>query len=623
MVLLLVNTVFILSFLALLTILLSRIYKNKFQNFEDFKKQCIAFWDLVWDSLLDQYTSVLVPKEKRPLYKIFYRFNHNTTMDWVNWIKNQPKDVQDKAFNQISDYIKQPFKEQGSISLEAIRALVGFGLPQCFDVLIELLKTCRKQWGHYKALVSYYEAASLGIVEISPVMAKEFLSQELQYLKNSDGQENLKKLIVNALAALPEDIYIYNIFSEMVLDNDNDINVRKEIINVLLKRSDQEAYEALKEILDNFSNIPPNSAVSLEDVEILRSLFNSLKKYIAENNQEIWFTILQVLHSQALHQQMLGIICGELEKQEFKINENQILNLLELKGLSREKINKSLSDRFNLSEDELTIVKDSSVATKIFTKVKGLNVEKSKEKFPIPKVLLDDYRMLENIFKGMGKMNKKTGEYNSGITLITGNAENDKLYLARAVAANNHNSFVYLSSSSYKNIPIEESVVLHKRIMETEPCVFFVEDFASTLNSFLTIGSVGDLAYKLMDMTKKLSREENIFVVVTMNKSSSELEDEFSIFKEYFKSIPNAAFCKKISIDKPSNEKKQMIFSFYENRLKKDRNPNNVNFDEIIKETEMLSTSEFLSFLLSYFRTSLLIRGQLIPISDFRNLPIS
>jgi hypothetical protein len=622
-ILVLVNTIFLFAFLALLIVLASRIYQYKFGNLENLKKECMGFWNLLFDSFSDQYSSVFVSKDKRPLYKIFYRFNHNTTIDWVNWIKGQKREIQEKAFKQIIDYLEEPFNKQGSISLEAIRALITFNLPQSFDALVEFLKSCKQQWGKYKSLESYYEAASLGLVQINPSMAKEFLNLELNYVKEKHVAENLRRLVIKAISSLPEEITIYEILSDLVLEDDFDINTRKEIISILSRRNSSESYEATKLILEKFSKLAPNSAISLEDVEILRVLFSFLKTYIAENNQEIWFTLLEILHLPALHQQVLSIICEELEKPEFKINENQILNLLELKGLSREKINKALSTRFELNENELTIIKDSSVATKVFTKIKGLNIERSKEKFPVPKVLLDDYRTLETLFKSMGKMNKKTGEYNSGITLITGNAEQDKLYIARAIAANNHNNFVYLNSSSYKNLPLEESTILHKKIMEVEPCVFFVEDFASTLNSFLNSGSATGYVYKLMDLVKKLSREENIFAIVTMNQDQKDLEEEFDIFKEYFQSIPNAAFYKKISINKPTKEKKQMIFSFYENRLKATRNPNKINFDGISGETDILSTSEFLSFLLSYFRTSLLVRGELMPLDEFKNLSVS
>ena len=82
-------------------------------------------------------------KSLQPLYKVFYKFEHNSSSEWIKWILTQEKEIQEEAFEKLKAYLEVPPEELGIATKEVIKAVTHFKFPNSFDILTGLIINIR------------------------------------------------------------------------------------------------------------------------------------------------------------------------------------------------------------------------------------------------------------------------------------------------------------------------------------------------------------------------------------------------------------------------------------------------------------------------------------------------
>ena len=97
-----------------------------------FRKNIGDFLDNVVNRELNR---LFAHSKVRPLYSVFYKYNHVSTQAWVDWVLEQDKKIQRKVTTQLADYLPAASIKQEYVILEVVRALSLLERKESFEVL--------------------------------------------------------------------------------------------------------------------------------------------------------------------------------------------------------------------------------------------------------------------------------------------------------------------------------------------------------------------------------------------------------------------------------------------------------------------------------------------------------
>ncbi len=548
---------------------------------------------------------------RQPLYKVFYGFDHKNTASWVNWIKTQNLRQQERAFARLADYLQEPPKELGLITLEVVRAVIAFEHTSSYEVLTQLLTNSRIKWGQYKALNCFYEEAAIGIMKLDEALAKKFLLDELSIIKNNPEVDSIKDSILAALTHLTNKIDLVETFNDICLDSQHSFYIRSKAISTIKENcSDDELLSCLNSILLKFLS-KEDFNFNNDDLDVYSlALRHTLAFFTQEKySDEIWELWCQALAHKVLNSITAQTLSTKIKSSDFIISTDKLSHLLKSYPELKNIFSDALAHRFNLSNEELTLVKETEQNQEILSKYKYrdtiIKIYEQNITHDLPEILESNYN---NLAVQTRKLKKQ-------MLLITGRAEVEKLYLAELLAKELKRTFIYINGAMLMLSPDQMDQTL-SHIKDNQNYLIYVENIFKMLNNPNDNLPNNNRLKKFNEVIYKLQSHPKIIILASIPMDLVDLYDNHPEIVTQIQSFPNDQFKANIDIGTASARFKQKVYAHYEVKLQDDRDTSAFRFDELIYKTEDLSSVEFLDYFLDYLRTSLLTEGKLLPIGD-------
>lgn len=534
-------------------------------------------------------------KGSEPLTKIFYNFNHSSVKAWANWVNGQDSNIQNKAFTRISDYLAEPSKKQGSLSLDAIKAIAHFNFGDGFGVLEALLENIRGEWGQLIALESNYKEALVSLKLINEEKAVETINNEFMLVKDKHNMLELKIALLEAISSIEIESDIpEQMFTEALCNNKESIKVKKKAIECICNIDNEDMREQiLKKIISYYIENSDNE-LELEERRIYNRLLNVIGAFI--DKDEVWNLFMKSYSNPALARETISVLNELITDPNYQFTPKQLYQALVSNKALKEDIIKCLSSKFKLSIEEQTVVNE-----KILIKEHPLSLD-----FVSKESLKGSYETSEfasNTFKHL----LDAISSNNIRPFIVGPCNNQDLsYLLRSFASQYQKSYLFVDLNKLFITPsklkdIEKHIETNKNIVVQWSNISKILDKISSLS----------LAKNIFEAINKASRNKETICVVSSNEKLNLKPEHKKLFE------------KVIQLDEIGERQRAQCVSYYMGKLSAQRESKEIDDEKILGYLGSLSVAESCAELVGLIKVSLLTNGQLMSLDDYKSLTSS
>jgi hypothetical protein len=416
--------------------------------------------------------------------------------------------------------------------------------------------------------------------------AKVLFQAELNSIEASETE--ILSSMVSALKGFKKDTNISDLISEMLTHSKINYQIKKQCVE-LMEESREE--EENKEIIEKtFKNLIRYQTPM--DPDDLGKVLSKLLSMTIENiDDELIQTIVQLYEDEVYGQACIQALAALIKKDPNLFEPELLYCFISSNHPSINTLIKVIGDVFALSTAELEIcINDAAELTNFKTNL--LAYEKIK-KFKVIAEMKDHFDAVKDSVKTAQSIE---------LTLISGDSENDKLYLARAVAAEQQYSFLYakymdLQDSDIVINDLEEKVQLHK------PLLIYISEIDSIFET---------MNHSIVNKIKKLALDSRIQFILTTNLDLG----GYQIPQE----LHNMLNRKAIQIPALTKIEKNKLFKSKLNCLQAQHRTGDFDMDEIVDSIYSSSRFEFNSQLDNYFRAGLLSTGRVINMQQYNAL---
>lgn len=534
---------------------------------------------------------------KGPLAQVFLKYNQRNSLQWSDWILTQDESLRQEAINKLIQHIEMSPASWGSVTPEAIMGLARFENREHITIMKSVLSAAKKMWKKYKACVPCYSAALQGIIVINEESAKKTMKDEIKKVKEP-GQAIA---IVQTIAEFPLETDINPLIEDILTNEDFDFNVKQNCINSVVQRDEKGCGEVFLTFLEKI--IAEDVVVlDIDDSKIFEQLLNLASHDI---NDKVFEVLLNACKHANLHLIAIKTLQLILRTSHKDFTEDQLFMLLHLAKDKNQLLPIAMTDVYCLNSDEKALVNFRPFEEQYPFKKAPIIDETLSDEIKVPYALKEHYEALKDKIRERS-LSKQSGQ--PGGIVLTGFAHNEKLALCRAVAAERKWAFIYASFEDMVGQPanaksLVDVVVSHK------PCLVFYDQMEPILRNQT------DPFLKTM---RQIASDPLVNVVGT-HQDEIQIDEEgccvlYRPCEEILNLFPAAHQITNIS-------KSQRSFLFSEMISKVDTNRGNEVLDQdIVDPTDDMAAFDFEKFAKKYFRTSLLIRGSLMKMSDFMKL---
>ncbi len=550
----------------------------------------------------------------QPFRKVFHQYQHRSAELWYEWIRGQDKAVKDIAFDKLLDYLDSPLEKLGSVTVDAIKTVLAFKREKSFSAITNLLKKARKAWGQYKTVEVFYEKAVVGLALMNSKDAEKFILAELEIAKHKNDFDSLLLSLMKAIEKLEHSEPIEAAVLESVTENLLKFDVKKQALG-LIEKYDLETQKRM--YFKIFKKYLSSSSKILEENEdkIIEIVLSKLKKYTSVDfDQEIWSCILEAAENEKLVNITSNFLCDVIHYED-QIEAEQLADLLKLKEPGRTKYTEAMANRNKLNEKELALLKNHIKKEHIEFETKSFNIEKSKKTMTVASELAGEYHRLEQIFIGGAAI--KNDKNNGVILIISGDAEIEKLYLLRALAANSNIAFAYIDSFTLINAP-DLMMTLSNTLNNNKPCITYIDNLDTTLSKKLEKSQAQHLK-DINKIIKELCIIPNMLFIGNISHSKENLKATVPDLDKAIKNSSHGNYKIIHEINKPDIKDRRRVFQNFQQKLQDKRTLDSEGFsvDALLGATEGFSLIDYQLFLEEFFEISLLIFGALISMPEF------
>lgn len=567
--------------------------------------------DELEDKFLSKIYSFFGNSENRPLYKVFYEFNHSSTDVWVEWIKTQGPKKTERAFWKLSDYLKQPPGELGAITLEVVNAVIRFRHPSSYETLVRLLKNSRLRWGQYKSLKSFYGVAAIGLVQLDNVEAKNFLLAEFSDIKTVLDVDILKSHILTALTYIPDAEELTRIFTDICLDGSHSLEIRLEAIHSIKKNNKDSLLSVLKNI---FNNLKSKASLKRDDLSLYALVLNSLIEIYnsnPDNEEEVWHILIESLNSKELSEVTYKNLVVEIKSIKFNVKPEQLYDLLCIKLKYKNLFEEALAQRFNLNEEELLFIKEAK-SYEVLSSLKDfqdevIHVNNDIQSIEIPEFLDEEYNKVKTFI---------TSRSQGGLKLLTGIGRQEKRIFLQQIAVEQKKSLI--------SIDVKKIILSPDKIEELQGILRKNRSSIIVLNNFLELMKSWDnpsrIVEKFLTILKAYYNDSQVELISIIHMENADIRDVYDEMAHMIKKIPNDYFAKQENVGIVNSRYKQKIFTYCESKLDEQRSVSSLSLPDVLDYTEGSSCLEFLVFFMVYLKNSLLITGQVMNVPAYMEI---
>ncbi len=534
------------------------------------------------------------------LGEIFYNYRHKNAQEWADATIAEGGESLMIAKNQLLDHISGEPANWGAITPEAIKIVAAFEDSEMNKTLRIVLKTCKKMWKKYVISEQCYEAACESIIRLDPESAKSILKEEIE--KRPIDNENVTICIINSFKAFDEEDDISALFTKIFVESKETYKVRSHAVNIAeTTRSKEEAHRAFVDAIKEFA-MHPDREMSNDDTKIFEQLFNLATHKMDEETFDLIVKCCTCPHLAKTAIRSLDLI---IKSSVDEFSPENLYMLINLATDEQNQIANTLAAVRKLTAEEKSLCFYAD-PNKIDSFDKSTASYESKTKaFAIPKEINNEFEQAKNALKEI--IAKRKDGHNGGI-LFSGNANNEKLYVARALAADKKLSFIY---GAYEDLI--SSAVAAKEFNDTindhKPCLIYLDGAAPLLKN-----SHDSFSKSL----KQLLTDKMVYMTSSVSEEADINEEGCSTLcsnAELKSLLPLAV---QISICTEAHKNSVLMNKL--GSLQAGREADKWEQFQILKPSSEMSPFEFEKFLTKYFRASLLVHGQLIESSEFEKL---
>jgi hypothetical protein len=565
--------------------------------------------------------SIIDPRKLHPT-KVFYKYNHDSIYQWVNWIKTQDSATQEKAFDQLVNHLASPVSRLGVISADAIRALIEFATERAYIVLKNLLVNCSKVLGQYKSIEIFYEDLVMGLTKFDRVPETEaVLIETFQEIKKKTELVQPQVSILKALGKLDFNQKVIQTFDEIISNRSLNSKVRSEVLAIIESQDSDIQKRVFLMILDNqLKN--QNGLVRDEDEKLFGTIFNRLKKYLTNDECSVylWELMNTGLASQKHNFVFIKLFCDAIELKDDAISNIKLLELLAKPEPARTLIKEAFMKRNSVDRKEQEILR-TNIKQEDLTYEKSIcKSDKSKTAKAVAYELLNDYKALEKdliLLQDTSKSDKMV----QSINVILGSGNDEKIYLIRALAANNNRSFVYVDAPTlYSDPDLIQS--FRTTVNNSKPCLVYMDNFDIVLEKNFTKNEIINVK-NISRIVGEFSILPSVRFVANLPYTREDLQSLYPLINERLSAQSHGNFRIIYEMNKPDFIKRRTMISSKFAEIKPERieaDSGSFDIDDFAESTDGMSYLEYGLLVSQYFEISLMIFGRLVSFKDFVEL---
>jgi hypothetical protein len=199
---------------------------------------------------------------------------------------------------------------------------------------------------------------------------------------------------------------------------------------------------------------------------------------------------------------------------------------------------------------------------------------------------------------------------------LTGDSEVEKFYYAKIWAKQNEKELIYLDVEKLLLSPdkLDEAEIY---ITKKKPCLVYFKNLINLLHNYKNPENFR--AHKIMSLIEKFQNDSRITMLGTISLDAMDIRDDLPNIQKIISEELDEIIVSKINYGELTAKQKQKIYSFFELKLKDDREIAIDGLEEFYDATEKMTNLTFSCYLLEYMSLSLLSMGKLIAHESYIN----
>lgn len=560
---------------------------------------------MIKDKLAESLVRNSKNKANQPLTQIFLGYNHKSVKEWIQYITAQEMDTKIEAFDNLKKYLEVNTDEMGAVTSDIVFAIANFGFDDCVDNLIKFCKHIRDDYIQINSLEIYYKAATQSISRFELDRAREFLQDELMHLKNRRDYELLERDVLMALGNIEPNPELETFWVQVLTHRSFSLRIKEEALIIIQRYPNESQNNILSKSMAYFVQTPDLS-LSPDDRRVVELFFGIGCKFLKDDVDDIWKLAIEGVRHAHCKDLFISLLSSVLSNKDFKLTEDQMQSVIfdpDAGPLFRD----ILAMRFGISDSERAIFKRdfdisyyNDLRTNIIKFVKPGSSKTLNANFG------EEYDYLIDTISPSG--GKKKSQTSSGIKILSGTGEIDKLYVTEIIALNSNKSFVYVNSKSILN-SITDISKLKPNLENNKPCIVFLDNFFETITDRLDKTqetNLVNLSKTILDSGKVSGIDfvANIRVSQETAEQNTKLQEASEEFFE-----KKITYIKEINL--PDENEREKIINFYREQLDPSRDLNSDLENTLISGGAGISKMAFVNYLQEYFEKTLLVFGEL------------
>lgn len=544
-------------------------------------------------------------KGNQPLQKIFLGYSHKSVKDWIQWITNQELDKKMEAFKNLEECLQVDPDELGAVTSDIVFAVANFGFDESTDVLQNFAKTIREKYLQINSLEIYYKAATQSLSKLNPEKASEFLQSEFMALKGKKDYELLQRDILAAFENVPISPELENFWVNVLTLKAINQRVKEEILTIIQSYEPATQNDILTRAMAYYVD-NENVEINKEDKRVIELFFGISSKFLKDGVDDVWQLSIRAIQQERTKDLFIELLSSVITNKDFKLSEEQIAAIVDdphAGSIFRD----LLSARYSLSDDEKALMKkDFDIAYYQELRHHGIKFFRPTTTKTINKNFLNDYHEIADKYASDGAY-KKTAD-GTGLMIINGTGELEKLYLCDIIAANLNKAFVYINAKAILG-SIADISKLKPNLEHHKPCIVYLDYLYEAMTETLDRTSdtnFKNLAKAISDLYESSSMK--FFANVRVSKEATEQNAKITeALQESFGG--KHIFIKELNLP-DENERAAVIANFSE-KLSQTRSMTPELADKLSSSNAGNSKLDFIDYLSRYFEKTLLLYGEL------------
>lgn len=580
----------------------------------------IKFLPLIKKILMPEQEEYEIEEEvslEPPLAEVFLDYKQNSVREWISWIKSQDHEKQDAAFAKLKTYINRNAESLGMIASEALKAMAELNHENSYDEIATFMGKLRSSWGRYKHVKSLYENSAEGLIALDENRAFDTLKTEVNHIKSKSDSGKVAKLLTDGILKTKYDAKVEDFALRALTDPQLPFDAKFAIVGKLVKLPEDDRVQAFTKVLELYMSSAVPQLVK-DDTKILKFIQEEIRKFISRGNKDLLGLVLDAAENKKTKAIFSEMVAGLIKDPNLEFSQEDIILLLKKPEPAKTLIVESLCHRQEIDAKEQASLSFKAKQEDFAFKKKALNFEKPKRKFQVPGTV---YPVLEQLRNALFTQDKKNKAARSCVMpVFYGDANNEKIFLARALSFEEQVNFVYVDMKQILE-DNQELSSLKTNLYSYKPAIVMFDN----MKDFFDMELDSNTKPKVRVFSKIISemiKEPSLHMFATVcQKAETYTADSY--YKTLFKNETRGKYSNELYLDLADHQFKDDVLREMINNLTEERKEGLNELELIsylVEETDGSSKLEFMSFVTNYFAYSVLGIGKCVKPGEYNDV---